>query len=191
MSQDVAKFIAIVGLHFPPPKKAAEPEYDAWMASMVRFLRGYPGDVLAQAADEIILTRCSKKDGRCFPEPRACIEACEDAKRRLAAASMPLLAKAEPEIPYEGRVQLARDLMKSSVGKRAIREGWGPSMFHYCVAHCMVPGDREIEGCKREAKQFAAAYEGCVKGEHPLGGPLARLADSMVRKARELMETPA
>src|SRR3990167_1491693 len=190
MSQDVAKFIAIVGLHFPPPKANDEETNAAWCASMVRILGSYPAAVLAEAAQQIIDERNPKKDGRFFPVPSECREACEAAVDRLRAAETPLLA-APPEVPYWARVDLARDLMQSPMGQLAKRENWDTRMYHFCVENMRVPAGKEIDECKRDARKFAAVYEECLRGEHPFGRPLARLAESMVRKAREMMGTSA
>ena len=73
------------------------------------------------------------------------------------------------------------------VGKRAIREGWGEAMFHYAVEHGRAPDGDAVERCKASARQFHAAYESCLKDDHPLGKVWAAYADKMVRKARELM----
>lgn len=193
MSQDVAKFIAMVGLHFPAPKVNDEQAHAAWCASMVRLLDKYPAGVLADAADKIIRERDPKKDGRFFPAPSECIAACEEAAQLRRAKETPLLeAPKEPDaFSYGERVELARDFMKTTVAKRAITEGWGQSLFHFVVRNRRLPNDAEIVRCKREAQQFAAEYERLLRGEHPFGRPLARLAESMVRKAKELMGNAA
>jgi len=192
MSADaVHGFIAVVALHFPRPKFSEDEMMEgAWMASMTRVLSPYPDDVLAAAAQHIIDERNPKKDGRFFPVPSECREACDAAVDRLRAAETPLLA-APPEVPYWARVDLARDLMQSPMGQLAKRENWDTRMYHFCVENMRVPGGKEIDECKRDARKFAAIYEECLRGEHPFGRPLARLAESMVRKAREMMGTSA
>jgi len=192
MSADgVLAFIATVELHYPRSKfNSDETMEGAWVASMVRTLGGWDDSVLAGAAALIIEERDPKKDGRFFPVPKECTDACKAVARKLSLAETPLLAH-QPEVSYESRVSLARDLMKSPMGQLAKRENWDMRMYHFCVENMRVPGGEEIDECKRDARKFAAIYEECLKGKHPLGGPLARLGEGMVRKARELMERPS
>ncbi len=90
-------------------------------------------------------------------------------------------------MPKDARSGRAREIRKSGLGGRAKREGWDAAMFHFGVEHQRAPAGNEIGQCQHAAKAFKADYEACLKGEHPLGGPLARLAEGMTRKARELM----
>lgn len=186
-AEGVMKFIAAVELHYPRPKFSGDESMEgAWVASMVRTLGGYPDKILSAAAERILTERDPKKDGRFFPVPKECTDVCEEAARRLALTETPLLTA--PEMSYEAKVRLARDLMQAPMSQTAVREGWGPTLFHFIVRNGRVPGGREVDECRQEAKQFAAEYQRCLKGNHPFGRPLARLAESMTKKARELME---
>lgn len=190
MSSDgVLKFIATIELDFPRPKFGGDDDMEnAWVASRVRSLGGWNDEVLAEAADVIMRTRNPRKDGRFFPVLQECEDACREAAAAIERRRAPLLAP-PPEIPYEARIKLARDLMQSPMGNLAKREGWGTSMFYFCVNNMRVPGGREIDQCKREAKEFTALYEDCLRGAHPLGGPLSRLAENITSKAK--MERPS
>jgi hypothetical protein len=187
MSQiGVAKFIAAVALHFPRPKfNEDEGMEGAWMASMNRVLSHYPDEILADAAMRILAKRNPKRDGRFFPTPSECVEFCDESVDVRRLRETPLL-EAPKEMPYDARCNLARDLMQSPMGVLARKEGWSESMFYFIVDHARVPGGTEIDHCKREAVEFAKLRKEGLK-DHPFGVPLSKLADAMVRKARELM----
>jgi hypothetical protein len=183
MSQDaVHKFIATVALHFPRPKFNGDDTMEtAWLASMNRVLSGFPDDVLADAAVRIL----AKHRGQFFPKPAECTDACREAAE-VKRMNAPQLLIGKQEMPYDSRCNLARDLMQSPMGKLARKEGWAESMFYFIVDHQRVPGGNEIDDCRREAREFEKLRKEGLK-DHPFGTPLAKLADAMVRKARELM----
>lgn len=183
---DAGKFISVVALHFPPPRKADDADYGAWLASMMRTLRQFDDAVLARAAQEIIEKRTAK-DGKFFPLPSECTEICNRVAAQMHAEKTPLLTDAKTLMSYDSRVTLARNIMQAPIGRRAVKEGWGEAMFHFCVDHCRAPEGQEIERCKRRAQEFAADYKQCLTGDHPFGKPLAKLAEGMIHKARELM----
>ena len=189
MSSNVAvqKFIAVVELHFPRPKFGGDEQMEAaWLKSMNKVLAGYSDDVVAAAAERILMTRNPKKDGKFFPSPFECTEACDKAAAYRQQQATPLLEK-PPELTYEEKTNLARDIMQAPLGQKAKREGWDVSMFQFVVDNQRAPQGGEIDACKASAKAFAAAKDKLHKGEHPLSGPWARYAENMVRKARELM----
>lgn len=187
----VHRFIAAVSLHFPRPKFSGDETMEgAWVASMTRVLSNCDDALLAEAANIILNERDPKKDGRFFPVPKECKDACDLAAERR---DRQLLALAPPkaDMPYDGKVRLARDLMKSPPGKQATREGWGEAMFHFCVEHERAPTGNEIGQCKQSARDFKATHEALLKDGSQLGSAWARVAEGMVRKARELMEQSA
>lgn len=188
MSQlGVHKFIATVSLHYPRPKFNDDDTMGAaWTASMNRVLSGFADDVLAEAAQRVLETRNPKKDGRFFPVPQECTEVCREILEEHEARKTPLLAGPK-DVPYEARVALARDLMKSPMGQLARRENWDVGMYEFCLEHMRVPAGADIEACKRAAKEFRAGYERLLKDGHPLKSGLAQLANNIVSKARELM----
>jgi len=189
MSADgVKKFIAAIDLVFPAPQFDGDKmRQAAWVQLMTSELGAAEDEVLIEAAKLIRRTRNPKKDGRFFPTPQECLEACREVAETMERSRTPLLEHKSKEVPYHARITLARDLMKSPMGKSAVREGWGPAMFHFCVNNMRVPAGREVEDCKRSTKEFERAYAECLNGDHPFGGPLGRLAENMLRKARELM----
>jgi hypothetical protein len=188
MSADgVKKFIAAVDLIYPAPQYGGDrARQGAWAMLYVQALADASDEVLAAAAQEILHRRDEKKNGKFFPSIKECLAATHEVAERLERARTPLL-EAPKEIPYEARCNLARDLMQSPLGKLANKEGWGTRMYHFCVEHQRVPGGKEVDQCREEQRHFDAAYKECLKGDHPQGGPLAKLAEGMIRKARDVM----
>jgi hypothetical protein len=183
----VLKFIAVVELHFPRPKFNGDEQMEsAWLKSMNMVLGGYSDEVIASAAERILMTRNPKRDGRFFPSPQECTEACDKAAAYRQKAETPLLTK-PPELTYEERTALARDLMKAPIGRQAVRDGWGEAMFHFIVEHRRAPAGQEVDECRRSARQFKADYERLLRGDHPFANTWAKYAEGMVQKARELM----
>jgi hypothetical protein len=188
----VKNLIAAVDLLFPAPQYGGDKKRQAgWIAIYTDELKGFPDDVLAQVGKEIVReTKPEDGDGRFFPSVAKIRERCEAKMESLNA--LPLLPK--PEAPHAfapERIKLARDIMRSPLGKQARAEGWETSMFQFCMEHMKAPSGAEIEGCKRASKDFASEYEKCLKGEREFGGPLAKLAENIARKARELMDGAA
>lgn len=191
-AEGVKKFIAAIDLEYPAPQYGGDKtRQKAWLALMTRTLGGWDDEVLCEAAALILRTRNPKKDGQFFPKTSECEEACHEAAEIVERRRTPLLEQKTPERSYGEKIELARQLMQTSLGQEAIHAGWGQSMFQFCVEHGRAPSAEERHCCRRSAKEFQAAYEHCLRGQHPLGKPLARLAESMTRKARELMEKPA
>lgn len=184
----ISKFITELALHFPP--KHARPELEtAWLKSMADALRGTASGVLEEAARHIIQTRKYTS----FPLPAECRNACMDiAERqrlRADAGALPhpaLGASAGAEWSSE-RVKLAYDLIKSALGKEAVKDRWIGPLWSFCRKNQRLPAGREIEACKREAKEFDAAYARCVTGAAgPMSGVLMQLGDSMLAKRLKL-----
>lgn len=189
MSSDAAvkKFIAVVELHFPRPKFDGDEQMEAgWVQTIKLAAKDYSDEVVAAAGERILMTRNPKRDGRFFPSPQECIEAFDKAAAYRKQAETPLLAK-PPELTYEEKTNLARDLMRAPLGLKAKKEGWDVAMFQFCVDNMRAPQGQEIDACKASAREFAAAKDRLSKGDHPLSGPWARYAENMVRKAKELM----
>lgn len=183
MTKAVMQFVAVVGLHFPTPHRGDETLEAAWVASMIRNLRGYDPDVLAAAAQDIVDTRTAK-DGKFFPLPSECKAACERAERRRAPTH-PLLATGyrDPS-PYAAwRQENADMLMRTETGQRAIRDGWSGVLRAFIVATGRMPMGEEIDRCRRDAEEFNRIHAACRAGT--AGGPYAsqwaRLGDAMVR----------
>jgi hypothetical protein len=184
----IKQFIAVVELHFPRPKFGGdETQEAAWMASLARVLSPFEDDELADAAVRLLSTY----EGRYFPKPVECTKACQKA-REVKRLSQPQLLIGKQELPYEGRAKLARDIMQAPLGQQAQREGWDTTMFHFIIDNQRAPQGQEIDTCKAKSREFKNTYEQLLKpGSHPDAGPLAVLAEGIVRKAREDMGNAA
>jgi hypothetical protein len=188
MSADaVKKFLVAIDLVFPAPQfDGDKTRQAAWQQLMATTLGGTDDHVLSETAATILRTRNPKKDGRFFPTPQECLEAVQEVAARLERERTPLLA-APKELSYETRNSIARTLMQAPMGRQAVKEGWGEAMFHFIVEHQRMPDASEAFECKRASREFKAEYEQLLKGDHPQSGPLARLAEGIIRKARERM----
>lgn len=190
----VKNFIAAVDLVFPLPQYGGDKSRQAGLIALYTSeLSGYPDDVLAQVGKEIIReTKPEDGDSRFFPSVGKIRERCDRVMESKRALETPLLASAKepPEYAPE-RFALARDLMKTPLGKQAQREGWGPAMFQFCVKNRKAPSGKEIDACKATDKQFRDEYERCLKDKAPHMQAWARVAENIVNKAKELMEKPA
>jgi hypothetical protein len=164
---DVGKFISIVALHFPTPRKSEDPEYAAWLASMMLVLRPFDDDVLAEAAQEIVTTR-TIKDGRFFPLPAECTVICNRIAARKHAEKTPLLSTDKrDQSPWAGwRTTLADDLMQSASGKQASKEGWGLAFHNFCHENGCAPSTpQEIARCKSQRQSLDEGMRILMSGE--------------------------
>jgi hypothetical protein len=189
MSADgVKKFIAAVDLIYPAPQYDGDKmRQGAWLSLMVQTLGGCSDEVLAAASAHILRKRDPKKDGRFFPTLNECIKITHEVAEEVERAKVALIEHKTPEVSYERRIALARDLMQSPMGQKANKEGWGTVMFNFCVEHMKAPQGQEIEDCKRSAREFEATRERCAKGDHPLAKTWTKYAEDMVAKLRERM----
>lgn len=190
MSLAVSKFITDLAMHFPP--KHAKPEAEtAWVRSMAEALRGYDASTLNDAARKIIASRTYAT----FPLPADCRKACDEAQAQRRVIE---LSKTLPEMrPFQNddwsseRQRLAYDLVKCGMGKEAARSNWVLSLWNFCRQNQRLPQGREIDQCKKVAKEFDDLYEDLVRGTQEtgwLGNPIIKFADSM-RARREKIRT--
>lgn len=185
---DVGKFISMVGLHFPPPRKVDDPEYAAWLTSMTISLRHYSDSVLAAAAADIVQTRTAK-DGRFFPLPSECAKVCDRHRWLQEAQQRPLLSTGRRDgSPWAGwRVKLAGELIVCELGRQAKAEGWILALYDFARANARLPAGGEIDTCKAVAKRFDEAYEACRRGDAgELGPALTKLGRSMIERRKEI-----
>lgn len=184
----VTQFIAALDLLFPAPQFGGDRARQmAWAKTYSVALCNTDDELLAAARDRFIRTRDPREPKQAFfPSIAECLEVIREVGEERERRATPLLEK-PAEMPYDARIALARDLMQSPGGRQAVRDGWGEAMFHFAVEHQRVPAGREVDECKASARQFKAACDQLLKGDHPLAGPWAKYAQGMVRKARERM----
>lgn len=184
----VKKFVAAIDLVYPAPQYDGDKTRQAaWLGLLTQTIGLKSDEVLAEAAAIIMRTY----DGRFFPTPKHCLAACEEAAAAIERRRTPLLEHKAPEMRYEAKVALARDLMQHPIGKQAIKDGWGQVMFNFCMKNQRAPSGSEIDACKREAREFNSVYEGLLREQGTLASSLARYAESIVQKARDHMQGKA
>ena len=188
----VVKFIGDLAMHFTTPKHDTPEGHNTWLKSMVSEMRGSSAEVLDRAARRIIGTRRN----RYFPliaECRQAIrEAADEIKFEQHAQTLPTLRQSLGDEWTQERVKLAYDLIKCSMGREAAQDDpcWILALWHFCRKHQRLPDGREIDQCKRDARDFDEAYEQCLRGQAgPAGTMLERLGASMLKgddwKSRE------
>ena len=184
----IARFIAVVALHFPRPKfNEDEAMEGAWIASMNRALGGFSSDTIAAAASQIVSSRKPKRDGRFFPVPAECVEICTEIERFAKMAATPLLAAPDKNEWSDERLALAFDLVKGELGMRAAREGWIAALYRFCRKQMRLPNGPEIDRCVREAAAFDRCLEGVRHGAAgKISGSLAELGKSILARRDEL-----
>jgi hypothetical protein len=187
-AEGVKKFIAAVDLIYPAPQYDGDKmRQGAWLSLMVQTLGGCSDEVLAASSAHILRKRDPKKDGRFFPTVQECIKITHEVAEEVQRSKVALLEHKTPEVSYERRIALARDLMQSPMGQKANKDGWGTVMFNFCVEQMRAPQGQEIEDCKRSAREFEAERERCAKGEGKMSKAWADYAEKMVAKVRERM----
>lgn len=192
ISRHVDEFIALVGIHFPPP--ARDEKAALWELSMDKTLRHMPQDVLSKAAEIIIETRKPQKDGKWFPTPSECIEACSKARRALEteSPSAPLLSQGDRDkSPWASwRIDRADELLRTtSMGRQAASEGWALALHDYIRANQRLPSERDVVTLKAQSAEHRDLVEMCERREAgTLSGPLARLGRSILERGKDMAE---
>lgn len=187
--QEIAEFADAMLQHFPPFRQWEDYQEKAWADTMASELSCFPKEVLARAQREIIRTR--KPNMPRPPMVSECIQACLEARRWIEAdaskGQLPAMRPAAGDEWSTERVKLAYDLIKSSLGKEAGRDGWILSLWGFCRINQRVPQGPETERCKRDAQEFDTAYADCVRGAAgPLSGVLEGLGAAMLAKRESL-----
>jgi hypothetical protein len=159
---------------------------------MVRELGGFSADVLNRAAREIVRTRKEPKT----PLISECIGACLDAKKLIDIESN------KGKLPIGGggwsadldwtadRLKLATELVHGPMGMQAAKEGWIGTLYSFARKNSRLPQPgKEVDGVKRDAREFDEAYEKTVRGEcGTVSAALQRLGAEMLRRRNELAD---
>lgn len=191
MNDAVKKFIMTVSAFFPRQKFAGEEAKEAlWLRTMGEVLGGYSEAVLALAAEEIIKTR-DPKDGTMFPKPSECISACDGAKKILDIRATPLLPKMEKANDWsDDRLNLAFDLVNNEMGRRAAREGWLSSLYHFIRKNMRLPHQQEVAAIIAERRSIDQFIQSLSNKERPtpVDAALIGFARSFEQRRDELYE---
>ena len=190
----IAEFADTMLTRFPPFRQWEDYQEKAWADDLVAELAGFSTEVIGRAQREIIRTR--KPSQPRPPMVSECIAACVEARRWLEAQEnekrLPELRVAAGDEWSKERCNLAYDLIKCGMGREAAQDDpcWILALWHFCRKHQRVPDGREIDQCKRNARDLDEGYEQCLRGEAgPAGTMLERLGASMLKgddwKSRE------
>lgn len=164
MSKTAAVKFAETILQLFPPFRWEPDQEDRWMEIMARETSGFSDRVLEQALSNIV----RRKEHR-IPTVGECIEACCEAKRWLeqdkAAGELPDLHPSASRDWSTERRKLAHDSIQTEMGREAARDGWIGSLWNFVREQQRLPKGQEVEGCKRQAKEFLETYEMVLRGE--------------------------
>ena len=190
---EIKKFVMTVAVHFPVP--ARDDEAEVWMASMMHMLRQADSDVLAAAALHILDTRKPKVDGKWFPTPAECREACVAAKAKLDTAKRadaPLLSNGQRDrSPWAGwRIDRADELIRTTaMGRAAAAGGWTLALHDFIRANQRLPHEHELGSIRATSAETRRLIEHCDRGEAGvLSGPLARLGRTIMERGQDMAD---
>jgi hypothetical protein len=182
----VIAFADAVLQHFPP-FRWDEHQEKAWAETIVRELGGFSGAVVDRAAREIIRTRKKPQT----PMVSECIAACSEARKWVESEDRAAMLTADRAIANVAhldwtaeRLKLASELMNTSMGKQAAKEGWVGALWSFVRKNSRLPKQDEIASVKQAAKGFDEAYAKVVGDLSPLGRMLEKLGAEMLRRRR-------
>lgn len=189
----VKKFIMLVEVQFPRQKFSGDEDKEAiWLRTMNEDLGHYDDDVLVEAANKIRRTRDPNKDGTMFPKTKECVAACESVKASLKLRnSTPLLPKAEKSDDWsDDRLALAFDLVNGEMGRRAAREGWISSLYHFARKNMRLPQPPEVAAIIAERRSLESFIQGLRDKERPtsMDAALIQFAETVEKRRDELAD---
>jgi hypothetical protein len=175
-----------------------------WIRSNWVSLSGYDPDVLDRAAQRLIDTAKDRRFPMMSEIHKACATIIAEDVAAKRAAELPI-DKHEGKMQYASyRRALAFDLIRSEMGRAAVREGWIACLVSFIEEHGRMPGEaimsratitKDVEGrifrtresgseidlMRRSGAGFDEAYADCVRGAQGPTWPAAA--------GRELGET--
>lgn len=196
----VAKFVNEILQHFPPYRWDDEQE-QVWIDRVTLEISGFSAEVIDKALAEMVQKRGLTKDERRTPTVAECIRACVETRRWLEKETrkgeLPINKDGDPYDWTPERLKLADDLIMGSEGRQAAREGWIGTLHAFARKNGRLPSGSEIGDCKRQAKEFDAAYALCVRGGESQGMSMQQMAPmrlleqlgaKMLKKREELAD---
>jgi len=193
MSYDVSDMISDLAIQFGRPKfkGVSEAEYPRAYAEFLKVinpaLRIFSGEELKKAAEILIATR----KYRSFPLVYECREACIEAAKALKAERPRLLGgddmRAIPPDWAPHRETLANELVMTSLGRRAAKEGWVSALWQFCRKEMRLPNEAEIKRCIADAKGVDEWTERASRGEcGEQSLAVMRLGEQMLKRRDQL-----
>ena len=153
MRGNVLEFVAKLNVHFGEPKfdvpdASKKQAMSEWTRAMKRNFEGFPDEVLARAADDIIATR----QYRSFPLISECKKAVIEADKSVKAERPRLAISASDEGQadnHDYRERIAYELLLGPMGRQAAKEGWVYGLFNFVRDHMRLPSPTAHCGDKR------------------------------------------
>lgn len=150
-----------------PPFRWDETQERAYAEDLQRELSGFPADVLERARRDMVRKRTKTQT----PSVAECIGYCVEAKRwadveRNKGQLIPDDSRGPHHEWSTERVKLAYELIRTSLGKQAAKEGWILSLWDFIRRNGRHPtAEREFSQCKASAREFDATYAAVVRGD--------------------------
>lgn len=188
-SDEVNQFVMAVGVHFPPLAQGDDAK--VWVASMERVLSRMEPKVLAKAAEIIIATRNPKRDGKWFPTPSECIAACDQARADLALENRaPLLSHGNrDQSPWASwRQDTADMLIKTEMGKRAVKDGCILTLWNFCRENGRLPSEDVYAQMIRGADKTLELIERIANETDGVAQACARFGQTVLERRKQMAE---
>jgi len=194
-TKGVLKFIDELSVNFSFRRDWDEEREKSWSTLMVRELGGFSDEILAHACRSIIVSRGQRQGEQWMPTIAECIKSCREAqfliegeknKGRLPLGAGPL--EKNFAVWSDERRILADQLIMTTQGKTAAKEGWVLGLHNFIREHARVPTAKEENELRTSSREFEEEYRKCLSGGFPCAKPLADLGTKMLKRREELAE---
>lgn len=164
MPYSAGDFVDELNSYFWPPQKWDEEQAKNNSRRVSRAVTNYPDPVRRKAADNLI----NRAKDRRWPLINDVVAACEEMDRYYKVdkqqSKLPLLTSPGVGEWAPDRVKLADDILRSSLGRQAAKEGWAHPLWVWCRRKGEAPRGAEIDACKRAAMEHLGLVEEVVRG---------------------------
>lgn len=185
----ISEFIARLVVHFGEPKFDVSDSdrpwaHKEWSRDMNDHLKKYDREVLELAASRMAAAGKYRR----FPLLSECVAACDKAESWLDSQKPKLPIRDPGSLPEysQDRENLARDLIKSPMGKQAAQEGWIWGLYVFCVRNARLPTHSEINEGKKALKPGAKAAE--LDVERAARGEFGALSPYILQMGKALLQ---
>jgi len=184
VSKHVIQFLDDLKANFRLKRFDDDEAEKRWVQSMIIELRGFSPEVLEQASANIRRTRKNEY----FPMLSECLAACAEAKRFLDGKQPKLNLDGSPKkrVTFE---QLANDMLKTQMAKRAAQEGWILGFYRYIERNGRMPEEAIVPRLRQEARDFDRELDDCRAGRGGFfGRDLARYGETILAFRNHLID---
>lgn len=152
----------------------------AWMVEAERLLKGYETRVLDEAFGII----CRSHMGQRFPAINEIVSGCADAAS-LLYAPQPVETKVDQAWTAANIAKADAALRNHSLGRQAVKEGWGQGLHEFLRVNQRWPKPGEIPTLKANAAYVDRVAAG-VEHLPMIGGQIKTLANSIIERRERL-----